>query len=629
MKLGTLDSYRSRNRETRRFFLITLIPAAFIVSLQRTAARSVVFENITRDQQQRGESSELVPCIAAFVDEYFDHPERISLWLPDESRDIPDLVQPLLSELYTRSAVYMSNVGMMDIIEMHNVSASTVILSKSATALDENDICFTNYCKRNCNFAIALTSPFIDETDFLTAVDALIQRICLRSIFKLTILAPVGDSVLLAGSLLERIDEIYVPAESVLLGRCEGRAAAVQWRRFANRTRMSFGTRVVSAAMFENFPYSFLANDTGQLRFDGVVGLMLEEIARRTKVELDRKTIARTNRTIEDELHLRLYNSTKNDLVFGGLMWNPNSKIEYTSSYGVVSVAWMVPIETNVSLRGLIAPFRSSVWYAIICVLIIGGIAKMFFIRDISFLDITALVLGVPINRQPTKASSRIQFISWVLFGFFITQFYLGSLAYQLIYASSLQIESLEELISSGLELGGSAEFVDLLGTNDTHDDDDIMRTIRENFIVFEEPTYISQMTDLVAGKNDSLALIVMLNLSDVHHVFDMGYGHIIKETMGSYPLALASWRGFPYLNDINLGIQMLIQAGLVNFWTDIIASKANYYEVESEQDDNTKIYLDDIAPAFLLLIIGYLSGCCLLIIEVLSTHKNCYGIAD
>jgi len=228
----------------------------------------------------------------------------------------------------------------------------------------------------------------------------------------------------------------------------------------------------------------------------------------------------------------------------------------------------------------------------------------------------TALVLGVATNR-PKRTSSKILFISYSLFGFFLSQLYLGSLADQLQSATESQIETMEELVKSGLQIGGTQRLAQLLRTPDKTDQGNVERTLRKNFIVFKQRDYTNLFLDIIDGSNTTLALLVMLNLTDIRHMSNLKKAHIMKENVGSYPLALATWQGFPYLSEFNFKIQILVQGGLIEFWSDMASLNRSYFATNNETDEDD-IGIDDLAPAFLLLIMGYIGGFFLLIIEVI-----------
>ncbi|XP_025075258.1 uncharacterized protein LOC112552939 [Pogonomyrmex barbatus] len=629
IRLDSFSFLRSEDHP-RCFLFVMLMSIAFVrvVPLQRAGDQSGILKDVMDRQSQRDKSSRyLIPCTATFIEEYFEYPEQISFLLPDALQDISDVVELLMNKLRITSAIYTLNVS-LNVAKTHDALTNAVILSESGIALDTNDSSFVNNCEYDCNFIIVLTSLFTDKESFLTEAATLVQQLSPRSIFKLAILASVGDTVLFASSLPVRTNESYALAEPAFSGRCEREATAIRWQHFANKAKSSLGT--INVAMFNNFPFASFINDTDHPSYGGVEGSMVEEIARSMKIKLNREVMewVSESATTKTELYLKLHNAT-NDLVFGGLLWDFSRDVTYTTCYGMVRISWLIPFETNVSLRGLISPFGAYVWYAIICALIAGGFVKLFFIRDITFLDITGLIFGVSVFRQPTKNSGRIQFISWTLFGFFLTQLYLGSLADFLMSTSEIQMDSMEELVNSRLKIGGTQRFMDLLNTPDKADLEErivpiwrkellnVEKIIREKFIVFNQRDFINQFQDLVEGRNTSFALLVMLNLTNNRGPVNIGHGHILKETVGTYPLAFATWQDFPYLKEFNFKIQMLVQTGLVEFWSDMVRLNENNYHVEDEEDDS-KLDIEDITPAFLLLIMGYLGGCCLLIIEVI-----------
>ncbi|XP_032691254.1 uncharacterized protein LOC116853963 [Odontomachus brunneus] len=617
-KSGRFGCYRDA---AARGFLFVILISAVVTTFQsqRVSGRSIIFEELTqRWQQQRNETSVLLPCLRMYMDEYFEVPGWVSIVLPDELQDTPDFTGPFMSELRKKITIYTVSVDMISVIKTYEGAADPIFLSKNASGLVGKDICLANHCKHDCDFMIVLTTPFADEASFLAEADELIRPLCLRSIFELVILALVGDSAVIVGSPSSRINGLYTIANATVLARCvQEDAGAIRWQRSVDE-RSSLDENAVNAAIFENFPFT-MPIDTGPdgLRFDGIEGTMVEQIAHSLKIQLNREVIVDTNMTIEKEMQSRLFDTMSSDIVFGGFLWSYNPKVEYTNSYGMVHITWLVPIQMNISLNGLITPFSAVVWYAIICTLIIGALVKHFFIRDISFLDIAGLLFGMVINRQPVKTSSRIQFIAWTFFGFFLTQLYLGSMADQLMNASIDQIDSMDDLMNSGLMMGSTKQLANLLNTSDkgSNDDDAVRHAISKHIVIFEEHTYNKYIADIIEGKNDTLAMLVMLNLSDIH-LSDIGSGHIMKETIGTFPLALATWRGFPYLRDINFKIQVLLQTGIVDHWSDMMALMTNYERGDVDQEN----YLDimALAPAFLLLIIGFAGGCLLLIVEIL-----------
>jgi len=588
-------------------------------------SRRVIFAEGPIELARSNTSSILAPCTSAFIDEYFEDPDPVSLLLPEVSRSAADFVETLMKQLHVRSSVYLLDTRYLTNItpKQNDISSTNVIILLESAVFEEGDLSFTNYCGRDCNFTIVLTSPFDNQESFLSDAGLLTQEMWLRSILKFAILASLGnETILFAESLAIRVGRSYTPAKPRLLGRCEPTAdAAIRWSFAKSESVYDVAATSINAAIFDHSPYSFI-NDkavSDQPKFCGIEGWMVEEIVRSMGVQLSREVLEwADNDMIQEELNSRLKNAT-DDLVFGGLIWYPNAETQYTVSYGSVYIAWVIPKLPNVSLRGLISSFRPNVWYTIICTFVIGGFARLL-LRDISFLDIIALFLGVSIKRRPTRISAKFQFISWTMFGFFLTQFYLGSLADQLIRTTDQQIDTMQELIDSGLMLGGLEQSLNFLQVyNETDRYDQIIRAIHDKYIVFKKRSYIKQFMDLMEGRNNTLALLVMLNLTDVHYKSSQKNIHVVKQTVGTYPLALGTWASFPYLKEFNYKIQVLVQAGLIKFWSNLaILYHERYYEKPDDADDLDTLDLSDIAPAFLLLVIGYLAGFFLLIVEVI-----------
>lgn len=613
---GARESRRSRGSAGRALLLVAL--ACLVVAARsRSPGREMLYQKIAKIQERRDEMSKALPCITSFIAEYFRRASQISLVLPDAIEDAPEFAVKLLSELHAQSTVYTLTLSNMNRIQTENEWADAILLSDNARSFEKQEICITDYCKRTCRFVIVLTGRFADTTSYLKEAGVLLQWVCMRSLSKLAILALVGDTVFHIGTRLSRQNNTYTGATPILLRECKE-----DWRLLVNKTTASVSEApaMVSAAMFENFPYAIMTNETNGTSFDGVEGRMVEQIARHLRFKLNREMIEWTNTTkIELEVNDRLYNSTTNDLVFGGLLLNTTEYVEYLHPYGFMHIVWIFPLKSHVSLAGLIAPFSATVWYAILSVLIAGGILKQLLFRDITFLDIAGLLFSVAVNRQPFGNPSRIKFMSWALFSFFLAQLYLASLADQLINASDTQIETMEELVGTDLILGGTSRFSRLFQR--ISDESEFRRSIREKFVIFNQREYLKKIQDVIQGRNTSLALVVGLNLTDRHVLSNLGHAQILKETIVKWPLALTTWHGSPYSEDMSYKIQQLFEAGIIDLWSDLVMLIVNNRRLKEQEEQDTEdsnLDLYDIAPAFFLLLIGFLGGFCLLLMEII-----------
>lgn len=287
-------------------------------------------------------------------------------------------------------------------------------------------------------------------------------------------------------------------------------------------------------------------------------------------------------------------------------------------------IVWLIPVEPNVSLEGLIAPFENNIWYALGVVLIATIILKLLFLKDISFLDVFALIIGVSTPEQPVKLSSRIQYLSWAIFGYVLSQSYLASLAGVLVDEANEQYETMEELVSEGIQYGGTQRYRELFALADSKDDsalDDlsnsnIIKTIYNNFVVLKYEKYHRQLQELISGKNKDMALVAMLNFSSTGDNFDETKVQQLKEPLGSYPLGFAVWKGLPYLDELERKIMIFTESGFIQFWERRYVTGDD----DDEDDDNSSdnLGLAQLAPAFLLLVIGALIAIVALFAEIM-----------
>lgn len=283
---------------------------------------------------------------------------------------------------------------------------------------------------------------------------------------------------------------------------------------------------------------------------------------------------------------------------------------------------WLIPVVPNASLQGLIAPFHNSVWYAVASVLISTIIIKTLILRDITFLEVFAIIIGTSVEQQPEKLSSRIQFLSWVFFGYILSQSYLASLAGVLVEEANQQIKTMEELVSAGIQFGGTRELKELFATSDQRDDSstddlsdtEVIQKIYNNFLILQQDEYHQNLQDLITGKNKKMALVTVLNFSSAEN-FDKRKVQQLKEPLGIFPLAFAVWKGLPYLDQINRKIMALTEGGFVEFWE----RRYIFIDDNNLDDDDTLdvLGLTQLVPGFFLILMGLLAGTLVLLAEI------------
>ncbi|KAF7382747.1 hypothetical protein HZH66_013149 [Vespula vulgaris] len=584
--------------------------------------RSLIIADTMERYNKSNLDSDWTPCVMSFLRDHSKSSMTVLMANSSEDRlaDLDLLVRIFQADI----ATYTLN-NAEDLNGYEKISSIIIVIENLEDLKRRNCTHYLKLCTyESCKFVVIIGSRiFEDEDNFLQEANNIQQWMWLERISKIIILGNIGGTVLLASSRSFKPDELCTPSEPILLSKCEGNV----WEGESEIENLRLNGCKLVVGYHDYPPYSFVSNETGGGKILGLEGFMIEEILSGMKGRAIRELITLTgNESIDNDFKMITYqDALKIDLLIGGRLWNPDKDTDFTIAYDMVPLVWILPTKSNVSLRGLVAPFGKTVWLGILGVLLLGIIVKLFLIKNISFLDISALVLGVSVFRQPVETSSRLLFISWALFSFFITQYYLASLSEQLINASNLQIETMKELLSSGLELGGTSRYANLFDNKDEDEDDDyeekvLIRDIREKFLIFSYDDYVRQLSDLFKGKNTSIALVVKLNVSD-HQLLNLPKQHVsvLKENMGTHPLAIATWKGFPCLKRINIKMQELIENGITKHWAQLITMNGNYFHLDDETESDNVIDLESVAPSFLLLIIGYLIGICVFIIELIA----------
>ncbi|KAK0087446.1 hypothetical protein PV325_000945 [Microctonus aethiopoides] len=571
-----------------------------------------------------------LPCVNKFVESFMnDQPSRIVVFLPevndaDVSRRYLSTVQKL------RSTFILS--GNLSRNADYKTSLSALIIVPNYEFIENSTANLVNLCGNNCKFAVILTDIFGDVESFLEEADNLVDILWTKRIANVAILGTDGDRLLAAKSLAYKPNVFRQPSSPILVGECQRNQS---WKiNIDIYAPMKMDNSRVHFAFLDREPYITLRNSKNTSRYWGLEVSLLRVIMKRLQLQLRGFQIDwGDGTTVEDEVRNQFENNSDIDLIAGGILWDPNDNVDFTTPYDLVQVIWLLPIYNNISLQGLITPFDDLVWFAVCIVLIFGIILKYILFQDMSLLETMALVLGVAWHKQPAKISSRLVFMSWVIFGYILTQFYLASLAGQLMAQSEIQMETMADLINSGLNLGGTQTHKMLFKNAEDLDDDEvsdmILKTISKKFIVFSQEDYEHQLHELMDGHNRSVALAVMLNVSSMGSSFDRQYVHPLSEALASYPLSFPVWRGLPYLKQINSILSRLIQSGVIDYLGANAGRKSNFmnHNDQNNIEDDNNLLLDDIAPAFLLLIIGYSAGgVCLfgeIVCKKLTEHKK------
>lgn len=574
----------------------------------KSGDRGLIVEDVTNAEKEREEFSKSTPCIASFLNRAAD-PAWTSLMILDDTEDVG---RSFATSLQDRFA-FLKYSGEME-FDTKEYALNAILLMSNATSF-RDDVYAIDPCTRDCPFFVVMTDAFRDEDAFLEETDALIRAMWTRRIFTVLVLARVGHDVLAARATSFRPEQPCAPSFPIVLDKC----GTSSWDT-NSRTEPPKGNKkcILRIAYFDEPPYVIATNETGSLL--GFEGMLTEEVLRNRKVERAKVTWS-GNATFVEQIREVLYQENA-DLVVGRVLLQPQQDIDYSSSYDMLKVVWLIPKVTNVSLKGLIQPFHPYVWAALGGALILAVLVKIFLIPDLAYLDIFALIIGASIATRPGKLSAKIQYISWSIFGLFLMEVYVDALADQLINTSETKITTTEELLSSSFGIGGTTAF-EALFLEDALEEGNggvVFSRIHEKFVTFDRDEYVGLYNDIVEGKNSSYALMILLNSSrsegiDTLHAYTMS-----TDVIYSFPLALAVWKGFPKLKRVNTKIRDFIDTGIFDHMIKLAIQKgrlAMMFEFAEEEEYKMNLHLQHFVPAFLLMIIGFSIGFLSIIVEI------------
>ncbi|XP_026674158.1 uncharacterized protein LOC113465050 [Ceratina calcarata] len=572
--------------------------------------RRLIVESLRKYEDVRHALLKAIPCISNFLTKYLAETAYTTFPIIDDGRMVNDMLRLLEESLDDRYAFYKHSMDTMFDVALQKVAFNAIMIMNNASSL-EDSFYVLEPCDRSCPFVTLWSTIFEDEDSFLSEVDAFAQSMWSRRIAIVIVLARVRDSLYAASSVTFEPDKPCTPSYPVILDKCHEDGS---WKLMKPIEPPEMNGCFLKIGYYDFAPYVTAVNDSEELQ--GFEGKLTEEVFRGKQIVRE-KIEEISNSSLEEQVYMYLNNDVMADVIIGCILEKSYPGVGYSITYDILKVVWVVPKVPNISLKGLIHPFQPYVWAAIGASLLLGVLVKVLVNLDLSGLDIFALIIGSSTARQPRRLSTRIQYLAWNIFGLFLTQVYVDSLADQLINTADHRIETTSELLSSSFQLGGTMVFQ--LALENYDEDEDILK-VKERFVAFEHEQYVQQLSDLLDGTNSSFALIAFLN-SSRSSAIETKYAYTMTtEMICQYPLALAIWEGFPYIDDINKKIQQLTSGGVINFMIEQAIAKrkrAMHLQIAKEQEYKTELHFQQFAPAFLLTIIGFSSGLLFFILEI------------
>lgn len=268
----------------------------------------------------------------------------------------------------------------------------------------------------------------------------------------------------------------------------------------------------------------------------------------------------------------------------------------------------------QVSLAALLAPLRPEVWLALITLLGLSSMLSLMLLpKERGLFELCGLLLGVSSDQTPEANSHRMFFLSWSLLGFFISQYYVASLSSSLVSDSYTVIENSKQLLQSGLKLFADNQLVFVYQSNSKSEEDAYARIIQSRITFVPKYEKDKILEGLHLGEIQDSALLIKMYFSHT----DLGNENVykMKETVGSYPIALASWRGMPLLSLFDKKLETLVETGHIIHWVKKYTNNKNQY---LGQKNTYFLELMQLFPAFVVLLAGFSVSFVILILEII-----------
>lgn len=556
-------------------------------------------------------------CVDKFITNYMNQ-QRSCITVILTNNHTSDTSYFYLKQLQKNQTTYVLNKH-SDASKGQKALFDIVLVLNSHADLLNATLKLNEVGSRNSRYAALLIDIFIDTKSFIEEAKILIQLLWLKRVSNVVIIGSVKEEFFAAESGSFQSNILCKPMDPVIVDKCQNGT----WK-YDFFMPIKMNNCSVTMGFYDHEPYSHLETDN---TLSGIEVSMIKIIKSSLNFTINPKEISvGSNETRTESVTRTLTNRTV-DFVIGGIIWRPIQSTDFIMLYEIVQFVFLVPVGTNFSVGGLISPLQNNVWMAIGGVLLFSVFLRLTLFKKISFLEILAIVIGVAWNKQPIKLSYRIKFMSWIIFGYILCQFYLASMAGNLMSRPVEKIDTFEDLILSNKMLGGSkltpSFFNRVKGTSEKFDN--LSKLMMKRFITFERDVFRKKLLDLMNGKNKSLALATLLNTTSSGRNYDRSIVRKLPEVLSSVSLSIAAWRGLPFVSRIEKKLRQLEWSGILSHIGDMEAIK-NQIKRETNNDkdqsmENTFIELSDLIPGFLLMMLGYVIGLLCLFCEIIY-HK-------
>lgn len=292
-----------------------------------------------------------------------------------------------------------------------------------------------------------------------------------------------------------------------------------------------------------------------------------------------------------------------------------------SASHTYEGVSWCVPkAQIAPRWRNLLDTFQYSAWIAMIVgYLVVSFIAWTFCYlppRDTTsyaalkncYKHFFSIFLAISTFETPKKASGRIMFFVWIVFGLHFVAAYQAKLITVLLHPNyERQMDTLDEILTSGIEWASLPTLKRFF--NNTDD----WRVAKINKEWNTEQSALNGLRRIAYKRDYAFCLltnnahyeILKLVAPDLEPLVYCLPGYL------TYPSEIYMTKGFPLKDRIDQLIYRIKATGLMSKWQNDIAYYVKLTNSRYVSDDNQKLTISHLQGAFMVLGIGL--GCSIL----------------
>lgn len=393
---------------------------------------------------------------------------------------------------------------------------------------------------------------------------------------------------------------------------------------------------VLRVSTFNYPPFVIFRNESDTIKYDGIEYRICNELVSKLKLGME-ITEPQDNQMWGELLDNGTYTGLNGDILYGRadiafaalyMSYDQWQVLEFSFPYVSLSLSFLIPRPQLVpQWMCIILPFQPTLWlahivsivFSVTFLFILGGAwNKMFPLRKLTpydqirktILDIGQIISQGSIAVYPAQEPIRHFVYWWTLFCLILGTAYSASLfSFLTVPQYQKPIETVHELATSALQWISMVP-LKVLNIDFTGSEDKDMRLLAKSFYLTDDVDHIKKLL-----KSRSFAIWcdllneVYITGYDFLEMVDLNNLQIMKEKVAAFPIAIAIRKNFPYKDQLDVLIQMLLQSGILAFWQQDIISHFNaaqvIVKVDQSDEEPTSLSLEHFQGAFLLFAFG------------------------